>query len=103
MILPDYVDESNIDYINNHLKNIAIINLEKILHVNYMDIGIEYKKDIKYLTFQESLRLILTGYYTEPIFEMRLNIYKDDFYLGYYQYLTKLDFTFVDEFFVARW
>lgn len=102
--LPDYIIESNIDYILHRLKDIASIRLKNILNEYYMDLGIKNKKDIQYLSFKESLSIILTGFYTQPVFELRFNIYNEnEFYIGYYQYLTEFDFTYVDEFFVAKW
>lgn len=101
--LPDYIKESNIEYIQHRLKDIASISLKKILNKHYTELGIKYKKDIKNLSFKEELSIILTGFNTEPVFQLCFYIYdENDFYLGYYQYLTDLDFTYVDEFFVAR-
>lgn len=102
MSLADYITDNDISFLNNKLRNLSILSLAVILRENYMDLGLDNENDIEYLSFKESLSLVLTGNYTEPVFEMRLNIYKNDIFLGYYQYLCKLDFTYVDEFFVVR-
>ena len=47
--LPDYIKESNIEYIQHRLKDIASISLKKILNKHYTELGIKYKKDIKNL------------------------------------------------------
>ncbi|WLS90711.1 hypothetical protein [Gilliamella apicola] len=39
--LPDYIKESNIEYIQHRLKDIASISLKKILNKHYMELGIK--------------------------------------------------------------
>ncbi|MCO6518982.1 hypothetical protein [Snodgrassella sp.] len=102
MLLSEYIKNIDIDLIDKKLKNVAIISLHNILEENYMDLGLKDKNDVNYLSFKESLSLILTGCYTEPVLKMRLNIYIKDIFLGYYEYISKLDLTYIDEFFVVQ-
>jgi hypothetical protein len=102
MLLSDYLKSTDIELIHNKLKKLAMTSLTHILNNNYTELELNTKQDIQTLTFQESLSVILTGDYTELVFQMCLKIYKDEMYLGYYHYLTTLDLTFVDEFFVIR-
>lgn len=102
MLLSDYLKSTDIELINTKLKKVAMTNLKHILNDHYTELELNTKQDTQTLTFHESLSVILTGDYNEPVFQMCLKIYKDEMYLGYYHYLTTLDLTFVDEFFVIK-
>ena len=54
------------------------------------------------LVFKERLSLHLSGTYTVPVIEMRLDIYvaAQEEYLGHYRYLVDTGFSFVDQFLV---
>lgn len=99
MISNDLNDKSVIDKIIKELEKLSLENLKSIL----LDLQEELNLKLKEITFENNLLLILTSAELEtPVFELKIKLFHNEKYIGYYSYITNMEFGFVDEYFCLK-